>query len=331
MCTPRVLGFSAIVGYLLFWMPGAFAAVQYTLTDLGTLGGQQSVPYGISPSGQVVGKSSVAGDSTVHAFRYFGGTMQDLGVLPGTTSSVALGINADGQIVGYSPGNLGEEAFVYDATGMHDIGSGRATAINGHGVAVGYTAIAGFVYDGTTRQNVSGGYNYAYGINGNGQIVGRSDLTGHAFSYQYPGGGSPQDLGPGTKTAVANNDNGVIVGTFGTHGFLFSGGIVNDLGTVTPMGINAGGQVVGTTDQSRAFLYDAGTFTDLNSLIDPNLGWVLSSANAINDAGQIVVYGYGPGFINGHAALLTPVGAPEPAGLALALPGIALAMRPRKR
>ena len=48
---------------------------------------------------------------------------------------------------------------------------------------------------------------------------------------------------------------------------------------------------------------------DLNSLIDPASGWVVTRANAINDRGQIT----GVGRFNGGfevAVLLTPV--PEP-------------------
>ncbi len=45
--------------------------------------------------------------------------------------------------------------------------------------------------------------------------------------------------------------------------------------------------------------------TDLNTLIPPNSGWILTEARGINDAGQIT----GTGTINGetHAFLLTPV------------------------
>jgi hypothetical protein len=77
--------------------------------------------------------------------------------------------------------------------------------------------------------------------------------------------------------------------------------------------INSSGQVVG--GGSRAFYYDATTgVVDLNTLIDPDSGWVLWEARAINDLGQIV----GAGDFNGqrHAYLLTPV--PEPSTFALA-------------
>jgi probable HAF family extracellular repeat protein len=77
------------------------------------------------------------------------------------------------------------------------------------------------------------------------------------------------------------------------------------------LGINNAGQVVGSysnsvTIVSHAYLYSAGQFTDLNSLIPPGSGWVLNSSAAINDAGQIV----GDGTYNGQisqAYLLTPI------------------------
>ncbi len=53
---------------------------------------------------------------------------------------------------------------------------------------------------------------------------------------------------------------------------------------------------------------------DLNTLIDPASGWILTSARDINDAGQIT----GTGLFDGQprAFLLTPV--PEPSSVLLA-------------
>ncbi len=63
----------------------------------------------------------------------------------------------------------------------------------------------------------------------------------------------------------------------------------------------------------RAVLSSDGTLTDLNELIDPNLGWHLNWARDINSQGQIVGYG----ILNGEsrAYLLNPV--PEPASITL--------------
>ncbi|MGO9315444.1 MAG: hypothetical protein ACLQDI_22265 [Syntrophobacteraceae bacterium] len=74
-------------------------------------------------------------------------------------------------------------------------------------------------------------------------------------------------------------------------------------------GFNIFGQITGyawdTEGNSCAFLYSAGKMTDLNTLIDSSLGWVLNRGNGINDLGQII----GSGVINGqtHPFLMTPV------------------------
>ena len=77
----------------------AQAVVQYTVTDLGTLGGTDSYAYGINASGQVVGYCHTTGNAADHAFLYSGSTMTDLGTLGGT-DSYANGINDSGQVVG---------------------------------------------------------------------------------------------------------------------------------------------------------------------------------------------------------------------------------------
>ena len=104
----------------------------------------------------------------------------------------------------------------------------------------------------------------------------------------------------------------------------FSGGSVG-------LGINADGWVTGVafpgvTDEpdltaERAFLYDGTTMHNLNTLLDGSgAGWVLHSANDINDAGQIVGHGTHNGTT--RAFLLTPV--PEPATYALMAAGLSL-------
>ena len=61
----------------------ARAETQFTITDLGTLGGSISYAYGINDSGQVAGWSYLAGNSAWHAFLYDGTVMKDLGTLGG--------------------------------------------------------------------------------------------------------------------------------------------------------------------------------------------------------------------------------------------------------
>jgi len=75
------------------------------------------------------------------------------------------------------------------------------------------------------------------------------------------------------------------------------------------LGINGRGQVVGsfgpTADGNGAFLYSNGAMVDLNNPLTLPAG-LLTSANAINDLGQIAATGYYSGFVE-HAYLLVPL------------------------
>ena len=76
---------------------------------------------------------------------------------------------------------------------------------------------------------------------------------------------------------------------------------MTDLGTLggtasAGYSINALGQVVGYAylaggPTRHAFLYSDGTMTDLNDLLPPLSGWVLTEARQINDSGQIAGFG----------------------------------------
>ena len=163
-------------------------AIQYTLTDLGTLGGRDSGASGINNNGQVVGSADTS-DYTTHAFLYSGGSMQDLGTLGGNNSE-ANGINNSGQVVGAAStsGDSGYDAFLYSGGSMQDLGT------------------------------LGGTYSYAYGINNSGQVVGQSYVSGPATRAFLYSGGSMQDLGtlpaPFDYSISANaiNNGGQVVG-----------------------------------------------------------------------------------------------------------------------
>jgi probable HAF family extracellular repeat protein len=102
------------------------------------------------------------------------------------------------------------------------------------------------------------------------------------------------------------------------HALLWNGSALTDLGFLPdsqfskPLSVNAQLQVVGVSGGAeqhhgmpvRAFLWEDGTMIDLNSLLPPNSGWMLSDAQDINDVGEIV----GTGLRNGQfrAYLLSP-------------------------
>ncbi|SRR5258708_6394574 len=140
------------------------AAQTYTVTDLGTIGGNLSNAFGINDAGQVVGMSYVTKQNGLtHAFLWSASTgLQDLGTLPGGNSSSANAINNLGQVVGCSTistnNTVPGHAFLWTPSGgMQDLGT-------------------------------LGGGSCATGINDAGQVIGISTVTSnvdnHAFSGQ---------------------------------------------------------------------------------------------------------------------------------------------------
>ncbi|MCC6956406.1 MAG: hypothetical protein IT316_06390 [Anaerolineales bacterium] len=257
------------------------------MQNLGTLGGSWSVAYGVNDDGQVVG-TSLTGTGYSGAFLWQNGSMQNLGSLGGNGPSGALAINNAGQVVGFSINSTPQmHAFLWNG-GMTDLGA------------------------------FGDGASYAYAISDTGQVAGWGkvgtypNITEHAFRWN----GSMQDLGTGSwaqSSARGINDNGDVVGRLinegnGTdwHAALSQGGGgFQDLGgnLSTAYDINNAGLIVGESG-GRAVLWESGQLKDLNTLIPANSGWVLQSARAINNRGQIV----GKGTFNGqtHAFLLKP-------------------------
>lgn len=94
------------------------------MTDLGTLGGEQSDGLDINSSGEVTGYSLLPDGITFHAFVYSGGAMTDLGTLGGP-ESYGYGINGSGKVVGLaSAADFTYRPFLYTpGKGMVDLQS----------------------------------------------------------------------------------------------------------------------------------------------------------------------------------------------------------------
>lgn len=157
------------------------------VTDLGTLGGADpdylfcSEAGDINDAGQIVGWSSFSPDNEgssacvdgipIHAVLLtHGGTMQDLGTLPGDTSSQAYKINLFGQVIGISGDTLN---WVYPP------GRGMVT-----GRPFIWTSQSGMRdLNGLIRPGSGWVLNTATDINIWGQIVGSGTLNGESHGF----------------------------------------------------------------------------------------------------------------------------------------------------
>jgi probable HAF family extracellular repeat protein len=285
------------------------------VTNLGTLGGNESFAIGANNRGQVVG---AAANTVPDPFSVFFGWgtqtraflwtqsqgLQDLGTLGGP-DALAADINDRGQIFGASytsdvpnpsTGIPTVDAFLYEKGKMTDIPNG-----------FGGTLVSPF------------------GANNRGELIGNAtfagDVTSHPFLWSK---GEFIDLGTFGGTfgdAASINDAGAVTGHAANpdnsvHGFLWKNGVLTDIGTVDGddcsggFSINSANQIVGQSfacDSSvlHAFLWENGKIVDLNSLISHGSDLQLLAADSINNRGEIAGFGVLPSG-DLHAFLLIP-------------------------
>jgi len=343
----RTVGLKAALAFALVLAVVAPAAAQskYVVEDLGTLpGGTSSVATGINQQGDVVGWSN--GQAGTRAFVFTDGLgMKELPGLPNRANTVARDINDAGDIVGGANGggvDLGRAVLWTGGATAQDLGTlgtglyAEAWGVNNLGQVVGYSYINGGDYHGFVYSTTTGmvdlaptsDWSYAKDINDAGQVTGYKYGVGgyHAFRWQN---GQFLDLGvlPGFAHSFGQsiNESGQVGGSSSSASgnserfvrYTDGGGLQNLGGTGEHnvfLGINASGVLVGTRGQSlkRGVRYtDATGLQDLDTLIDPSLGWVILEATDINDAGQIVGYAFSNATQKTHAVRLTPSGAGE--------------------
>ena len=268
---------------------------RYTVTEI-----QPAGPYfravDMNDSGEVIGAGPLMVDENEHAFVFRNGTLTDLGLLPGATSSSPGSMNKRGQIVGFS----GKEkepysgdydplrAFLYTRGGMLDLGT-----LNG------------------------GKFAYAEDINDQGTIVGAaypdSQNCSQAFVYRR-GAMLPVGTCATTLTAFFINNEGNIVGlapgsaTYPENYRTFfskNGNSIVNIGCIgepacsettyaQPRGLSEKGHVTGysrgyftqgqpTKQTDHAFLWRKGVMQDLGTLGGGN-----SQGQAVNSSGEVV-------------------------------------------
>ena len=294
---------------------------QYTLTDLGTLGGTESHAYFINKHGQVAGDAWTLNGR--HAFLWDNGTMHDAGFLA-RDASVVTGLNDQGDVIfkyETSPGRF--DAVLSSGGARIDLGklpgddSAEPLAINNRGQVVGTSSdtfgTRAFIWEKGTMTplpTLGGSRTYAYLINDAGQAAGyavTADGEAHAVLWDRgqlidlssPVPGSPCDC---VSNARGLNARGDVVGfefSFATTtsvALLWSAGSRTVIATndssvsYIPDRINDRGEVSGNRDtlapgghpDLNPFFWSAGTLTEWNR------DAVTSRATAMNRDGQVV-------------------------------------------
>lgn len=335
-------------GYAVWW-DGNGSITTLPTVGVNSSGRPGANGLGINDGGMIVGQiETQAGyraarwDASTGAITLLG----DLGAnAVGKTESMAWAVNAGGTTVGYAikyGDGQGQRAVRWDA------GSTSATELQP-----------------LSPDPITGGMAaaMAYAVNAEGTTVGEArDYPGGGF-YSVPravkwaaGSVEPTVLPVVTGLAMMTtnasaygiNDAGVIVGTqYGAQNaplrWEADGGLTL-LGRTLANGVTLlGGDAYDVNNFNvavghlgdQAVIWDAaGNPTRLIDLVDPDSGWMLTEAKAINDAGWIVGSGrFGdvgtalPAFNEGF--LLIPV--PEPASLAVIAAGAAAGLLSRRR
>ncbi len=295
--------------------------------NIGVLPGSNNFSrgYAINDAGVIVGESD---NNNSRAFRWDAASgMTELLSIAGTSGGVAHDINNAGVIVGISSNGQTSRPTRWVNGVASDLGSldgqtntfGRAWGLNEAGDVVGFSR----------RQSSPVSVSQAT-LWRNGGVVNLGSLLPDSFSEAF----AINDANVAVGTAVSGTTPG---GTSIRRAVCWdlSGPTpaIQDLGSLgytfaEALDVNDAGQIVGFVTNisglpQRAFLWENGVMRDLNDLLPANSGWVLRSAEGINEQGWITGYGT----LNGVTRAFVLI--PEPGSLALlALLG---GLAPRRR
>ena len=233
------------------------------MTQLPTLGGNNGAANAISNRGEVVGFAENStpdpGCPTPQVLHFEPafwekGAIHKLPTVGGDPDGVAYEINDRGDVAGTSGTcTTFNPNFLNNLLAVHALlwENGKATDLGNLGGKTGQA-----------------GGNAAYSVNNQGEVVGSSDLTGdttfHAFLWTRKTG--MQDLGTLPGDVASNSIS------------------INDAGSVVGLSLDA-------KFNPRAFLWQKGKMTDLNTMIAGDSPLYLMTGCSINSRGEITGLG----------------------------------------
>ena len=311
----------------------AYCQQSYTIVDLGAMvGGSFSVANDINNRGEVLITANIG--SSGHLFLYSGGNVTLLPKPLGYDTISESSINDIGQICVVAGPVGSQSAFLYSNNNFYSMSIAAANFIGGidlnnNGQAVWFTdgINNSYIYEFSSRTTTALNTMQAYSINDSGQIAGYAPYTtgpdGQTVILDAYGQLTPiGTLGGNYSQPTQIHNSGHVVGSSNVtnngsnHAFLWapSEGMkdLNDDSMAAyshASGVNTRQEVVGnyqapSSSTYRAFIYSNSTMKNLNDMIAPGSGWVLNTAQAINDCGQITGYGTKDG--ETRAFLLNP-------------------------
>jgi probable HAF family extracellular repeat protein len=316
-----------VAGYA--YLPGgvtrSFVYSAGNVTDIGSFNTLRIAASSINNQGDVVGFFDNNGNGRPHAFIFRNGSLNALDADP-TVDSNATGINNNGVTIG-SVRSFGgtTDVFLSNGTGLirQGLSPGGTWPISGAAIndssqftgtvfssanprGRAYISSAGTI---NTLGTLGGTYSVGTSISNFGAVAGYSSMAGDQSTNGF---------------LFANNQLTRIASLAGPQSAGYQPGLQ---GSSWAAGINDSAQVVGSYGyngyESRAFLFSNGNLIDLSTSINAgsNGQWVVVQADDINNAGQIVGYGYRIGEYISTPIILTPV--PEATAGALMLLGLA--------
>lgn len=265
----------------------------------------------INDRGDIVGRGEYRGK--VRGFRLRNGKVEELDTLTGFPSSVATGIDKKGTVIG--------AAFKVNSDSQVVAWRGRQAVRLAPELAGRITGAEAVSDNGIVLGNIGAGDRDGDGpfIIQKGRVVVVEDTLVPDSGVDLINGWAVNDRGLVVGSAFFRPANDVTVPQL-SRAFAWRNGALtflpvfpgdeNDF-NVTPSayGVNNRGDIVGAYSSprtpNRAFLFKDQRLYDLNELVSSTKGFRLSTARAINDAGQITGEAFKGRKI--HAFLLTPI------------------------